>query len=159
MKMFLLPIIALGLVVACNSPETGETADQVILETTAETYVDPPVDEPPVAEPPVAQDIDAEQFKEKLVSNENVQLVDVRTPEEWEQGVIGDPYKANINGPDFDAKLAALDKNKPVLVYCAAGGRSGRCMQIMEERGFKEVYNLEGGIKAWRQAGYEVSGN
>ena len=65
----------------------------------------------------VAENVNAEQFKEKLNNTADVQLVDVRTPQEWEQGVIGDPYKANINGSDFESKLDALDKDKPVLVY------------------------------------------
>ena len=111
-----------------------------------------------VAEQTVAQNVDAAAFSAKL-EQEDVQLVDVRTPQEWEQGVIGNPVKANIQAEDFEQKLAELDKNKPVLVYCASGGRSGRAMQMMKEKGFTEVYNLEGGINTWRQQDMPVNGN
>ena len=66
-------------------------------------------------------------------------------------------HHIDINQPDFIKHLAELDKNKPVLVYCAIGGRSSKAMAIMKKEGFKEVYNLEGGMTAWKDAGMPIT--
>ena len=58
----------------------------------------------------------------------------------------------NIYEPSFETNLAKLDKEKPVAVYCKVGGRSGQAMAKMQELGFKEVYNLKGGMDAWKSA-------
>ena len=63
----------------------------------------------------------------------------------------------DIQGPDFGKLLDSLNKDLPVLVYCKAGGRSGRAKDVMEKLGFAKVYNLDGGITAWREAGEGVS--
>jgi rhodanese-related sulfurtransferase len=55
----------------------------------------------------------------------------------------------NVHDADFSAQLAKLDKDKPVLVYCAAGSRSARAVSIMKEMGFSEIHELKGGYNAW----------
>ena len=80
-------------------------------------------------------------------------MLDVRTPEEWAEGVIEDAIKMNFFDEDFNAQLTQLDKNKPVYVYCKSGGRSGKTATQMEAMGFTAVYNLVGGIGAWDAAG------
>jgi rhodanese-related sulfurtransferase len=57
---------------------------------------------------------------------------------------------------NFEAKVKELDREKPVYVYCRSGNRSGRAARIMKGLGFKEVYNLEGGILAWQRKGKPV---
>ena len=104
----------------------------------------------------VAEDIDVKAFKEKVEKLENEQVLDVRTPEEWAAGTLKDAHQMNIFDADFKEKIGALDKDRPVLVYCKAGGRSSRAMKVLNDAGFKEVYNLKGGITAWKAAGYEV---
>ena len=59
----------------------------------------------------------------------------------------------NIYEEDFEKQLEKLDKEKPVAVYCKVGGRSGQAMGKMNKLGFKEVYNLDGGMDAWKSAG------
>ena len=59
----------------------------------------------------------------------------------------------NIYEDDFEKQLEKLDKEKPVAVYCKVGGRSGQAMGKMNKLGFKEVYNLDGGMDAWKSAG------
>ncbi len=86
-------------------------------------------------------------FKEQL--SPDVQLVDVRTPQEYEAGYIGHAVNYNINGPDFKAQVEALDKSKPVLVYCKMGGRSAKAAKVLKELGFSTIYDLEGGYSAW----------
>jgi|AntRauTorcE11897_2_1112592.scaffolds.fasta_scaffold11689_2 rhodanese-related sulfurtransferase len=94
------------------------------------------------------QTVSAEEFDEAMAS-EGYQLVDVRTPGECADGVIEGAQNINIGDSDFEAQLEELDKDKPVLVYCASGIRSLRAMKTMESKGFSKVLNLDGGYKSW----------
>ena len=96
------------------------------------------------------QTIDVKSFAEKLKANENPQLVDVRTPEEYNSEHIGDAKNVNWNGDDFIAKASTYDKSKPIFVYCKVGGRSIQAANKLAELGFKEIYNLDGGIMKWK---------
>ena len=85
------------------------------------------------------------EFIQKLKTTPNAQLLDVRTPNEWNAGKIASSKCINYNDPEFKQEVQKLDKNKPVFVYCAAGGRSTKASQILKESGFKVIYNLQGG--------------
>lgn len=98
----------------------------------------------------VAENVNVEKF---ITHKEGAQLLDVRTPEEWNEGIIEGATMMNFYDADFKQQLEKLDKEKPVAVYCKSGGRSGQAMNMMQEMGFKEVYNLNGGIGAWNNAG------
>jgi sulfur-carrier protein adenylyltransferase/sulfurtransferase len=74
-------------------------------------------------------------------------LLDVRQPREYEESRI--PGATMIPLPQLSDRLQELDPEKPVVVYCAIGGRSRAAAQLLSGQGFKEVYNLKGGIKAW----------
>ncbi len=103
----------------------------------------------------INKDVDVVEFK-KLISSNEGQILDVRTPEEWNQGIIEGATKMNYYDNDFKKQLAKLDENKPVYVYCKSGGRSGNAAKQMQRMGFKTVYNLLGGITAWNTAGKET---
>ena len=103
----------------------------------------------------IAKNVDATQFHQ-LYTEKGGQMLDVRTDGEVAQGYITGAVQIDFYGDDFDKKVAELDKDKPVFVYCAAGGRSGQAMNKMKDMGFKEVYNLSGGFPTWASAGYEV---
>ncbi|MFC2176449.1 rhodanese-like domain-containing protein [Bacteroidota bacterium] len=98
----------------------------------------------------IAENVNVDDFASRL---EGSQILDVRTPEEWSQGIIEGAVMMNFYDNDFDDQLAKLDKEKPVAVYCKSGGRSGNAMSKMNTMGFKEVYNLNGGMGAWKGAG------
>lgn len=98
-------------------------------------------------------DVDIAAAK-KMISNKDVVILDVRTPEEFREGHIDKAILANINDPSFDARIARIGKDKQVLVYCAAGGRSARASKMMSEKGWKSVTNMKGGFSAWSAAGY-----
>lgn len=100
----------------------------------------------------IAEDVNVDKFKE-LVESGNGLILDVRTPGEVAEGHIENATHIDIFDTQFKAKVAELDKAKPVYVYCRSGGRSGRAMDLMKAIGFKTVYNLEGGIGAWNNAG------
>lgn len=88
-------------------------------------------------------------FQAYLESHPDAQLVDVRTPRECNNGIIEGAMMINIASPDYATKIQELDRDKPILVYCAVGGRSGRAARQLQAWGFKEVYDLQGGISAW----------
>ncbi|MEM0542085.1 rhodanese-like domain-containing protein [Flavobacterium sp. j3] len=99
------------------------------------------------------QTVDVKTFAEKLKTTENPQLVDVRTPEEYSGEHIENATNVNWNGSDFTTKVAKYDKSKPIFVYCKVGGRSSQAANKLAELGFKEIYNLDGGIMKWSAAG------
>lgn len=101
------------------------------------------------------QVVSAEKFN-KLLEDESVLLLDVRTAEEVAQGQIKGAINLDFYSADFSQKLAALDPSKPVLVYCSAGKRSMQAAEMMQKLGFKTVTNLEGGLSPWTQAGFPL---
>lgn len=90
---------------------------------------------------------------EKQLQNQGVQLVDVRTPEEYADEHISKSININWLGDNFDGQVLRLNKNKAVLVYCKMGGRSAQAAQRLAALGFKKIVDLEGGIMAWKAAG------
>lgn len=103
----------------------------------------------------IVKDIDAAEFNKQISSEKDIQILDVRTTEEVAQGKI--PNAINIDFyNNFDKNIASLDKSKPVYVYCAAGGRSAKAMNILHEHGFVEIYNLKGGFGAWSQNNFPI---
>ncbi len=95
--------------------------------------------------------VDAPTFA-KEIQTTGVTLVDVRTPAEFAAGHIAGAININLEG-DFSAGIAKLDKSKTYAVYCHSGSRSGVATQDMADAGFTSIYNLDGGIIAWQQAG------
>lgn len=96
-------------------------------------------------------------FDAMLQKKPNAQLIDVRTPEEYKSGYISGAVNLNIYGDNFAQQLAKLDKNKPVMVYCAKGGRSADAADQLKQAGFSEIYDLEGGMTAWIAAGKKTA--
>lgn len=91
-----------------------------------------------------------------LMELDDVQLVDVRTPEEYKEGFIANAQNIDFNSPTFDEDVSKLDKNKPVILYCKGGGRSSKCSKKLLEAGFVKIYDLKGGITQWKFKGLEV---
>ncbi len=89
--------------------------------------------------------------------NKEFVILDVRTPEEVSQGYIDGAINIDFYSKTFRRDLNSLDKDKVYLIYCRSGRRSGRTLKIMEELGFKEVYNMVGGIKAWVKEGFPLT--
>jgi rhodanese-related sulfurtransferase len=90
-------------------------------------------------------------FENKITKKE-VQILDVRTPEEFDLGHLSNAMLANWNEKDeFIRRIAALDKDEPVYIYCLSGKRSAEAANVLRERGFSEVIELQGGINAWKQ--------
>ncbi|SFC35096.1 Rhodanese-related sulfurtransferase [Parapedobacter composti] len=95
------------------------------------------------------KEITVEELKAKIDTNEDFQLIDVREPFEYET--------SNINGENIPLAEVVLEqdkiaKDKPVVVHCRSGKRSAQAIHILEQEGFDNLYNLQGGILAWRDA-------
>lgn len=100
----------------------------------------------------VKTNLTAVEFAEKIKESPNAPIIDVRTPDEFSGGHIQNAQNIDISGSDFEQQIETLDKSKPVFVYCLSGGRSASAASAMREAGFKEVYELDGGIMKWRGA-------
>ena len=96
----------------------------------------------------VVTKVDVATFKEGI-TNSDIQLVDVRTAQEFKDGYIENAQLIDYKLDDFRDKIQELDKDKPVYLYCRSGNRSGKASKIMLELGFKEIVDLKGGYKAW----------
>ena len=98
--------------------------------------------------------ISAAEAESMLNKDKKIQLVDVRTAAEVKStGKINGAKVMDYSSPDFKTQVEKLDKNKPVIVYCAAGGRSPRAAAMMTKMGFKTVYDYSGGMNDWLSKG------
>ena len=103
--------------------------------------------------------LSADEFEKAITIKENIQILDVRTPGEFFSGHIKNALQADWNeNTEFERRLAFVDKNKPVFVYCLAGGRSAAAAEKMRTAGYKDVYELSGGTNAWRAANKPLEG-
>lgn len=99
-------------------------------------------------------DVTVEQAKELIEKKSSLVLLDVRTDWEFDSGHI----EGAINMPvdDLQQRHAELKPNDEILVYCRTGNRSAKAMQILKDNGYSKIYNMEGGIEAWKKAGYPI---
>lgn len=100
---------------------------------------------------PVITEVSVNQAKSLINKTKGLIILDVRTPEETAQGIIQGAIIIDIARNDFKTKVQKLDKSKPILVYCKGGGRSSTATEIMEELGFKKLYNLTDGYDEWKK--------
>ena len=101
----------------------------------------------------------ADEFEKEITTKENIQILDVRTPGEFFSGHIKNALQADWNDKaEFERRLAFIDKNKPVYVYCLAGSRSAAAADKMRKSGYTNVYQLSGGTNAWRAANKPLEG-
>jgi rhodanese-related sulfurtransferase len=91
-----------------------------------------------------------EDWVSQFEADENAVILDVRTEDEYNDGIIENAINIDIHkGQDFIAELESLDKNKNYYVYCRSGARSAKACEIMNELGFENAFNLLGGILDW----------
>ena len=101
----------------------------------------------------------ADEFQQGIIKKDSIQLLDVRTQAEYNSGHLKNALLADWRDEkEFNRRLAFIDKNKPVYVYCLGGGRSAEAAKKMRESGYQKVYELNGGINAWKAANKDVEG-
>ncbi len=94
--------------------------------------------------------LDVNEFEQKLSKTANAQLLDVRTPEEYKANHLKSALNVDYSDDKFELMIESLDKSKPVFVYCLSGGRSAAAAKILLAKGFQEVYDMKGGMSAWK---------
>ncbi|NOQ70543.1 MAG: rhodanese-like domain-containing protein [Crocinitomix sp.] len=131
-------IVSVFAVTACAQSEstTSGGTETPTVETTTET-------------PTEIKRVTKSEFQTFLTENENVQLIDVRTPGEFQDGAIEGASNIDYNNASFESNINSLDKNAPVLIYCRSGNRSSKALKVFEANGFTHVLELEGGYLNW----------
>lgn len=100
--------------------------------------------------------VSAQDFKKQIDAKKSI-LIDLRTPDEiTKKGKIKGAQEIDFLAKDSETFIDKLDKKKTYLIYCAGGGRSGECAELMQKRGFSKVINLEKGFDDWKKKGFEV---
>lgn len=90
---------------------------------------------------------------------ESAQLIDIRTPEEYNEGYIKNAVNINFFDDDFMEQMSKLNKDEALYIYCRSGGRSGSASDKLEEAGFTRVYDLGVGMRGWRKGKKPVTQN
>ncbi len=102
----------------------------------------------------IVENVDAATFK-KYLDVKNAYLIDLRTTDEiTKKGKIEGSIQIDFLAKNAEETILLLDKKKTYMVYCAGGGRSGDCVELMVKNGFKHVINLEKGYDDWKKQGY-----
>jgi thioredoxin 1 len=101
---------------------------------------------------PAQVTLSAHAAADTLKANPHAILLDVRTPEEFAKGHLPAAVNMDWNNPRIKAAFSELDKDSEYVVYCLSGGRSAAAAKYMRSAGFQKVYELDGGILAWRAA-------
>ena len=97
------------------------------------------------------------EFHDKMYVMPESVLIDVRSPDEFKDGSIPHAININYNDAQFESSIKKLDANKTYFVYCLSGGRSASAVAFMRDNGFKNVYELKGGIMAWQKNNFEIT--
>lgn len=133
--LFLITFVIGGLVSSACQSENSNKSDQVSDDILAK---------------------DAFQMIQENINNEDFIVLDTRTPSEYNRGHLENSLFVDYSSSSFKSEIEALDKNKKYLIYCHSGGRSKTTLILMKKLGFKEAYNMIGGIVAWSKAGYQL---
>jgi len=105
-----------------------------------------------------AIDLGVSEFSTK-VAEAGVITLDVRTPIEFAEGHIEGSRLIDFQSGNFENEIAALDKNATYAVYCRSGNRSGQAVKVMQDAGFTSVFNMNGGVIDWANAGLPLVNN
>ena len=107
----------------------------------------------------IFKDVTAQEASDLIQQNKgnpDFLIIDVRTPEEFNDGHIENAILIDFYSEDFKDEIAQLDREKTYFVYCRSGNRSGQTIDILSELGFQEVYHLSAGIREWIEQGFPI---
>ncbi len=105
-----------------------------------------------------AIDLSVTEFSAK-VAEAGVITLDVRTPGEFAEGHLEGARLIDFQSDNFENEIATLDKNATYAVYCRSGNRSGQAIKVMQDAGFMNVFNMNGGVIDWANAGLPLVNN
>lgn len=95
--------------------------------------------------------VTSEKFINKYKQNHTAVLIDVRTPEEYHKGYIDGALNFDIHSKSFKNDVSNIDTTKTIFLYCRSGKRSNSAAHILNDLGFKKIYDLKGGYMAYKQ--------
>ncbi|TSA46960.1 MAG: rhodanese-like domain-containing protein [Actinomycetales bacterium] len=105
-----------------------------------------------------AVNLSVSEFSSK-VAEAGIITLDVRTPGEFNEGHIEGAQLIDFQSGNFESEIATLDKSQTYAVYCRSGNRSGQAVKVMSDAGFSNLYNLNGGVIDWANAGLPLVNN
>lgn len=95
--------------------------------------------------------LNVEEFQ-KAIAEDGVQVLDVRTDQEYKNGHIANAINMDVlSNITFKQQIEALDKTKPLYVYCRSGKRSLMALRILQKKGFVSIWDLKGGYQEWEK--------
>ncbi|NNC37970.1 MAG: rhodanese-like domain-containing protein [Acidimicrobiales bacterium] len=144
MKQTALLVAALILSASCTAEAPGQTPD-VESQSAVITQNNGP------------KHLGANGVASHMDTYKNAVILDVRTPKEYNAGHIDGAINVDFKAADFKEQLTALDRNTPYLVHCRSGRRSTLALPILAELGFTDIAHLDGGIKGWQEAGFQLT--
>lgn len=100
--------------------------------------------------------VPAKEFAEQFAATPGAQLLDVRTPDEFNSGHLAEALNHDYYSSDFEALLSSLDPQKPVFIYCRTGRRSLDAAKMLAKKGFTQIIDLKGGIVNWQSHGLAI---
>ncbi len=101
--------------------------------------------------------ISPQEVHQAVFDNNPHQLIDVRTYSEFNEGHLKNAKNICVTDDDFEDIVAKLNKDEPVYLYCRSGKRSARAAEILKNLGFKEIYDMDGGILKWQNEQLEIN--
>ena len=100
---------------------------------------------------------DAASLVQKNKNNPDFIILDVRTEEEYSGGHIENAINVDVTSESFTKEVLKLDKENTYVIHCRSGKRSAKAGAILQELGFRDVYDIQGGISAWKEEGLPVT--
>jgi rhodanese-related sulfurtransferase len=149
MKTIISLVALLTILLSSCKNSKNETVEKTIQ---TETVV---IEEPKGALEKVAELIEADKLKNLMAADTELQLIDVRSPEEFAEGHLKDAVNININDANFNDEIQKLLRDEPIFLYCRSGGRSARAGKVVVALGYR-AYDLDKGIQGWEKQGFPI---
>lgn len=140
----LVVVIVGGYVVVRDGKENKEFSGEILSEDVSTTLS------------PTFDSVSAHRFNTGM-QKKNTVILDVRTAEEYMEGHIEGARNYDFYSGEFNSELAKLDRTKIYYIYCRSGNRSSQTVAMMQEMGFMNVVQLEGGVNAWTADGFRLT--
>jgi rhodanese-related sulfurtransferase len=102
------------------------------------------------------REVSVEETRNRMASNENVRLIDVREDNEWEAGHAAEAEHLGKGIIERDIETKVPDKSSELILYCGGGYRSALVADVLQQMGYTNVYSMAGGWKAWKESGAPV---
>ena len=142
----LVAVGTIGLAACGGEDEPTVAVAAPVVDTATEAATDSGVSAPPFG-------LVSPQTALELSVDDDITVIDVRTPEEFAEGHIDGATMIDFYEATFADEIAALDPEGTYLLYCRSGNRSGQTATLMQQLGFEQVYDLEGGVVAFGSEG------